>query len=965
MSNTADSSCRFIRWTNGWSVGLLAAALRGRCVSSSPTCWRSAIGCPTSPAPTSTARCVWRSFVEIMSVAGRDVDRAVARRCHGHARRLHHYRASLREYRAASRCFAAAGLEVEAARTAIGSIDALTNLGLYREAIRTARRARAVFERAGEPKRVARLDVNLANLLVRIARQRAALTRYEAAEAVFARLDADVDLALTRFNRARALIALDRHHEALPLYQSSADTWRAHGMDAALCQCRIELGDVFYRLGRLTEALDTVEQATQVAGALEDRELDAIAIMLQARIEAAISRRRPTAPLDRAIEAFGTLMMPADQAEVLALRAEGHLRAGRIDPARADLEQAEAIFRRIGNRPRQWWVRFRLALVGRTQVDPVVTQAALRRCIAAFRRAGQRAFEVEARLALIETDPDRRGQGPALERVASLLEGFGDPWLDYRGALAQARHDSRRRRHRPARRELERAYRIVQQLRGALPLEADRAFFMTDKHRLAELALELARDEPASAVRRSGSRSRSIAPVDLDPDRWAFLWSERSHLPRLRDVWNPGLPPSIGVSEIESHTARALEEARERLHALDQRERSRRIHPLPIPASARERERTHWRKRRSAMARHVEQLFHRLERQAALRLGAPHSREPDPARIQASLAPDETLIEYFVGAESIHAFRVQRDALSTLRLPVSPKDAMNRVRRLRAMWDRYRLGAEFVDRHGVALDRTAAELLAELERMLWEPLTEGLDTGGRWIVVPHRWLHGVPFHAFSRSTAPIRYALSAQSLIDSPPTGRARGRALIVGHATVEAPAAEREAVTIGRMYGDCEPLIGAAATPDAVRREWSQAPLIHVAGHAGVNVDDPRLSGIELAGGAWTVYDLYASSTRADLVVLGACQTGESVLWGTDDAIGLLPGLFLGGARSAVVSLWPVDDAVTHDTMSRLHEHLLSGMSSTDALFRSREAVRADHPSPYHWAPFVLYGADLPGGSS
>ena len=157
--------------------------------------------------------------------------------------------------------------------------------------------------------------------------------------------------------------------------------------------------------------------------------------------------------------------------------------------------------------------------------------------------------------------------------------------------------------------------------------------------------------------------------------------------------------------------------------------------------------------------------------------------------------------------------------------------------------------------------------------------------------------------------------------------------------------------------------LTGDSASPRAVRSRWGSARIIHVASHGMLHADDPRSSGIMLSGGAWTLYDLHDTPTRADLVVLGSCQSGEEILWGGDDGVGFVPTLFQTGARAAIVSLWSVDDAATHATMTRLHRHLVEGCSAGDAIGRCWGELREISGSPYHWAPFVLYGADTSPG--
>ena len=137
--------------------------------------------------------------------------------------------------------------------------------------------------------------------------------------------------------------------------------------------------------------------------------------------------------------------------------------------------------------------------------------------------------------------------------------------------------------------------------------------------------------------------------------------------------------------------------------------------------------------------------------------------------------------------------------------------------------------------------------------------------------------------------------------------------------------------------------------------------------------IDDGCLTGFEIS-------NLDLSNT--DLVVLSACSTGlgEVSLTGTS---GIVRGLKKAGAKSAIVSLWEVNDAATRLLMTYFFEFLNQGMPKHEAFCAAREKLRnfdgkitipmqeysqtrmsnvtvekefqPDFSSPYYWAPFVL----------
>jgi len=72
---------------------------------------------------------------------------------------------------------------------------------------------------------------------------------------------------------------------------------------------------------------------------------------------------------------------------------------------------------------------------------------------------------------------------------------------------------------------------------------------------------------------------------------------------------------------------------------------------------------------------------------------------------------------------------------------------------------------------------------------------------------------------------------------------------------------------------------------------------------------------------------------------------------------LGLVRGLLYAGAETALVTLWDVNDRSTAEFMSAFYGHLRSGRDKSLALQQAMKEVRARHPHPYHWAPFVMVG--------
>ena len=64
-------------------------------------------------------------------------------------------------------------------------------------------------------------------------------------------------------------------------------------------------------------------------------------------------------------------------------------------------------------------------------------------------------------------------------------------------------------------------------------------------------------------------------------------------------------------------------------------------------------------------------------------------------------------------------------------------------------------------------------------------------------------------------------------------------------------------------------------------------------------------------------------------------------------------------GARSAVASLWDIDDKSTSELFVEFY-HILGGtanVSRAEALRRAQLSIQAKYEHPYFWSPFLLIG--------
>jgi tetratricopeptide (TPR) repeat protein len=300
---------------------------------------------------------------------------------------------------------------------------------------------------------------------------------------------------------------------------------------------------------------------------------------------------------------------------------------------------------------------------------------------------------------------------------------------------------------------------------------------------------------------------------------------------------------------------------------------------------------------------------------------------------------------------------------------------------------------------------SASDTLASL--LLGEPVRGFLPKSGGMLVVPHGPINLVPFAALPvglggqplGSRLALRYAPSVASAIETgsrpstlagPATDRWRALrpALVVGNPSMpllllcgvrfrprDLPGADSSTRWLASRLGG-EALTADRATERAVRSGAKKARLIHLETHgfAYENEAQARESFVALAAdtgaapgpdgdGRLTVGEILDQLPRlqAELVVLGACQTGLGNLRDAEGTIGLQRAFLARGARSTLVSLWDIDDRASSALVREFYAQWLGGVGKAEALRRAQDSVRRmpgfEHPR--FWAAFVLAGGD------
>lgn len=379
-------------------------------------------------------------------------------------------------------------------------------------------------------------------------------------------------------------------------------------------------------------------------------------------------------------------------------------------------------------------------------------------------------------------------------------------------------------------------------------------------------------------------------------------------------------------------------------------------------------------------------------------------QEPTTAEeLAATLGPRTGLVSHLLVDDQLLVHGVTSEGLAVA--TVVDVDARRLEGLLRAFTQGCSSGGAWLD--------TARELTA----LLLEPVRDVLDDAERLYLVPTGLGSLAPLHALpwgegllgeQAAVATLPSAVTLRHL--SAPDLGPGAPALVVGdpesmvlsspsgdlHEPLEAlPFARLEAAAVARSFANSRLLLGGDATVDNVRADLDGVRLLHLATHAHVDQSVPLATSLLLArGGALRLVDLIGARLDAELVVLSACDTGRGVVTGGDEVLSMTRALLAAGASSAIVSLWPVDDASTSLLMARFAGALAAGSEPSRALQQAQQWLRGldadamhqelgtlredapvvdgrlrtisrrDRPRdvppahPFHWAAFTYVGA-------
>jgi tetratricopeptide (TPR) repeat protein len=835
-----------------------------------------------------------------------------------------------------------AGKQLQALRTDLGRMQILDDLGRHGDALAVGTALIGALEeltvRDDEQElrdwtRAAALE-NVGVAYGYVGEHERALEAYAMAERSYLALDLTEETARPRANRGVELLELGRGREALGVLRSAEAVFAEAGDRLWSAKCLGHIAQALEQVGELTAALSVLEPARVTLDEL-GAETEAARIRLAiARVYLGVglaeeARSEATTALDNTMAAG----LAHDAAAARFIIAQAFADSGDLEDAAQEVRAAAALFAQVGDAQGQ--ARAKLAeaeiAAARGQHGEAVRLATA--AAEALEAGGWLIPLTWAELCLSDNADDTVVAAAHLNRATSLAGELCLPQLRHACEVRTARNHRRAGQEVPAERLLRAAIEDIDRVGAGLPTYEMRRAFRAGRTDAFEELIELllkrdTRHDTAEAL-RIADRSLNQTLEDL----------------RTRTVGAPRRPSTTGSAVPKEHDQ--LDQLRADLNA---------VYGALISSDS---------ARAPALRRRASELERGIN---TLRTRAAVTQPPGSLAMlpesETEVDLGRTALEFHVSGDDVIAFVIQGQGgrVDVRRLAGVLPDVELQLDRLTAQWGRFRMGAAFMRRHQAALTDTCRDILGALHRLLLAPLEELLaGSGDQLVVVPHRRLHQVPFHALFDGSA---YLTERWSITVSPSlSGRGAGAApleqgtVVLAVPDARARSVTQEAATLQRLVPGTRVFLGAEATADTLTG-WVPGPgALHIACHGLYRPANPLFSSLRLSDRWVTAAEILDLDLGGALVTLSACESGRYGT-GTAEPVGLGWSFLAAGASGVVVSQWTVDDDVTASLMGEFYSHLVDGKPPADALRRAQQSTARAHPHPFYWAPFAYVAA-------
>jgi CHAT domain-containing protein len=138
---------------------------------------------------------------------------------------------------------------------------------------------------------------------------------------------------------------------------------------------------------------------------------------------------------------------------------------------------------------------------------------------------------------------------------------------------------------------------------------------------------------------------------------------------------------------------------------------------------------------------------------------------------------------------------------------------------------------------------------------------------------------------------------------------------------------------------------------------EMGPIDLLHIAGHASLNVNHPAFSYVHFSDGNLRAFEIMGSELQVETVVLSACDSGRMSLVNLFEPDGITRSFLAKGSKQVLSAMWALDDRAGSQFMNSFYGKYLHKTNLVQAVNNAKLDVRKEFAHPYYWGAMSVFG--------
>jgi CHAT domain-containing protein/Tfp pilus assembly protein PilF len=336
----------------------------------------------------------------------------------------------------------------------------------------------------------------------------------------------------------------------------------------------------------------------------------------------------------------------------------------------------------------------------------------------------------------------------------------------------------------------------------------------------------------------------------------------------------------------------------------------------------------------------------------------------DLNKIKGILEKEIVLLDYYITGDRILVWIIEQGGIKTKEISIKDIDLNRKIEEAREA---------FTANEG---DYDYQKICEELYQMIFAPVKALIGDKTIIGVVPHRGLFYLPFQAlkgeegFLVDQYNLFYVPSASVYSYCLEKNRGNqesylgfGNPSFEGKDLASLPLSAEEVKMVAPIFPFNHVFIDKEATETKFKEICNNFDIIHLSTHGLADDQRPLFSIICLAqdeqnDGEIRAYEVFSLNLKANLVVLGACETGLGKLSEAEGLVGLVRSFLYAGTPTVIASLWSVYDRPTMELFVKFFKYWKQErMTKVEALNRAQKELAEEYGLPVAWAGFTLIG--------